>query len=96
MLVGINKEVLMKDYLFQFAEGTVKQVSKNIDIFKLMARVEGICKATLAAFKANVEGLFLIESDFPFMGDGLAKIMKTICDVLSLNYQDLSLGEYDH
>ena len=30
------------------------------------------------------------------MGDGLAKIMKMICEIKQLNYQQLCLGEYDH
>lgn len=86
----------MKDYLFQFAEGTGKEVNKNIEIFKIMSASEGICDAMLSAFKANLEGIFLIESDFPFMGEGLAKIMKRICELKELNYQQLCLGEYDH
>ena len=44
-------------------------------------------------FRENSEGFFLIESDFPFMGDGLAKIMKTVCDVLEVQYRDLKFGE---
>lgn len=44
-----------------------------------MSRYDGVCDAMLSAFKGNLEGIFLIESDFPFMGEGLAKILKTIC-----------------
>lgn len=69
----------MKDYLFQFAEGTGKEVNKNIEIFKIMSSCDGVCAAMLSSFKDNIEGVFLIESDFPFMGEGLAKIMKMIC-----------------
>ena len=29
--------MLMKDYLFQFAEGTLKEVNKNIELFKILS-----------------------------------------------------------
>ena len=96
MLEQGNSQTLMKDYLFQFAEGTAKQVSRNIQLFTVMAGCAGICDALLAAFRQNVEGLFLIETDFPFMGKGLAGIMKTVCERKELNYQELKLGEEDH
>jgi len=67
MIAKINSEIMMKDFFFQFAEGNIKQVNKHIEIFKIMTESPNITEATLKSFKENVEGLYLIDSDFPFL-----------------------------
>ena len=58
---------MMKDFFFQFAEGNIKQVNKHIEIYKIMTEKANITEATLKSFKDNIEGLYLIDSDFPFL-----------------------------
>ena len=67
MIAKIDLEIMMKDFFFQFAEGNIKQVNKHIEIFKIMAESPNIAEATLKSFKKNVEVLYLIDSDFPFL-----------------------------
>lgn len=77
----------MKDFYYQFAEGNLKQVNKHINIFKIMAECPGICEAAVDGLKDNVDGLYSIESDFPYLCEGLAKVMKIVCDEKRLNYR---------
>jgi hypothetical protein len=57
----------MKEFFFQFAEGNIKQVNKHIEIFKIITERPNIAEASLRSFKNNVEGLYLIDSDFPYL-----------------------------
>lgn len=86
----------MKDFFYQFAEGNLKQVNKHIELFKVMAGCTGIVEATIKSFKDNIEGLYIIESDFPFLCEGLAKVLKIICDEKRVSLHDLSLGEQEN
>lgn len=52
--------LLMKDFYFQFAEGNLKQVNKNIDTFKLMLNCHKISEAAIESLRVNIEGLFII------------------------------------
>lgn len=61
-----------------------------------MILCKGIDLATIVSIKDNVEGLFSIECDYPYLGQGLAKIMKIVCDYKDVNYRELKLGEEDH
>lgn len=70
----------MKDYYFQFAEGNAKHVTKNIETFKMFMNLPYMLDAALTALKENIEGLYMVDSDFPFLAEGLAKIMKQVCD----------------
>ena len=51
MIQGTDLVTLMKDYLFKFADGTSKEFNKNIEIFTIMSECNGICDATIEAFK---------------------------------------------
>jgi hypothetical protein len=67
MIANIDLEKFMKDFFFRFAEGNMKRVNKNIEIYKIMAEKSNITEMTLKPFKENVEVLYLIDSDFPFL-----------------------------
>lgn len=86
MISGSKPETLMKDFFYQFAEGNLKQVSKHIDLFKIMAESSGISSAAISSLRDNIEGLFIIESDFPFLCEGLAKILKIVCEEKKLSF----------
>lgn len=96
MIAKIDLENMMKDFFFQFAEGNIKQVNKHIDIYKIMAGNPRVLEATLKSFKDNVEGLYLIDSDFPFLAEGIARIMRIVCDVKKMDYYELQLGQDNH
>lgn len=95
MISRCDALLLMKDFYFQFAEGNYKQISKNIDTFKLMLHCPKICEAAIESLRTNIEGLFVIESDFPFLGEAIAKVLRLICDKKQLDWLELKLEHED-
>ncbi len=85
----------MKDYYFQFAEGNAKHVAKNLETFKMFMDLPGMLDAALLALKTNLSGLYMIDSDFPFLAEGLAKIMKQVCDYRRCEWRELELSDPD-
>ena len=55
----------------------------------------GILDAALWALKNNLSGLYMIDSDFPFLAQGLAKIMKQVCDHRRCEWRELELFDPD-
>lgn len=51
----------------------------------------GMLDAALWALKDNLPGLYMIDSDFPFLAEGLAKIMKQVCDHRQCEWRELEL-----
>ena len=70
----------MKDFLFQFAEGNQKSVNNSLEVYKVMSETTGICDATVTAIKENIDGIYSIECDFPFLSEGMAKMLKIVCE----------------
>ena len=48
---------------------------------------EVVSKAAISALKDNLEGLYLIESDLPFMSEGVAKVVKIACENLGREWR---------
>ncbi len=45
-----------------------------------------ICDSAIDSFKNSVEDLYLVESDFPFLIEGVAKILKIVCDIKKIEF----------
>lgn len=95
MIAKCDAKIVMKDYYFQFAEGSAKHVNKNIETFKMFMDLPNILDAALSSLKENLYGLYLIDSDFPFLAEGLAKIMKQVCDHRRCEWRELQLTDPD-
>jgi hypothetical protein len=39
-----------------------------------------IYESAVSTLKQNLYGLYVIDADFPFLTEGLAKVMKQVCD----------------
>ena len=95
MVSRCDPESLMKDFYFQFAEGNLKQVNKHLEAGRLMLECRGVSEASITALQNNLEGLYLIESDFPFLAEGVARLLKAACDGLGREWRELGLSHLD-
>lgn len=95
MISKCNPHIIMKDYYFQFAEGNAKRVNRNVDTFKLFMHLPGVYEAALQVLKDNLEGLYMIDCDFPYLAEGIAKVMKQVCDYHRWEWKELGLSDSD-
>jgi hypothetical protein len=95
MIAKCNPKTIMKDYYFQFAEGNAKHVAKNIETFKMFMDLPNVLNAALEVLKENLSGIYMIDADFPFLAEGLAKIMKQVCDNRRCEWKELQLSDPD-
>jgi hypothetical protein len=54
MISKCNLKAIMKDYYFQFAEGSIKQVNRNIETFKYLMQNNKIIDSAVSSLKDNI------------------------------------------
>lgn len=95
MIAKCDPKIIMKDYYYQFAEGNAKHVFKNIETFKFFMHLPNILDAALSSLKENLSGLSMIDADYPFLAEGIAKVMKQVCDHRRCEWRELQLSDPD-
>lgn len=51
MIERCDAQIIMKDFYFQFAEGNIKQVNKNIETFRLFMHLPNVYDAAVIILK---------------------------------------------
>ncbi len=54
MISKCNPATIMKDYYFQFAEGNIKRVNRNIETFKYLTLNPKIMEAAVSSLKDHL------------------------------------------
>lgn len=61
----------------------------------MFMHLPNILNAALTILKENLSGLSMIDADFPFLAEGLAKIMKQVCDHRHCEWKELEMSDPD-